>query len=121
MFSDDDLPDEGAQHNKALYINIVCRQLNVPMTLIDNGSAINVCPLRTARRLGIPQEEFKISNQAIRAYDNTRRDTIGVVWINITAVGKALVARTGGCTFHSSSKDQIHTRWSISHDRCFCS
>ena len=55
------------------------------MTLIDNGSAINVYPLRAARKLGIPQEEFKVSNQAIRAYDNTRRDTVGVVWLNITS------------------------------------
>ena len=55
------------------------------MTLIDNGSAINVYPLRAAHTLGIPQEEFKVSNQAIRAYDNTRRDTVGMVWLNITS------------------------------------
>jgi hypothetical protein len=53
------------------------------MTLIDNGSAINVCPLRTAQKLGIPQEEFKENAQSIRAYDNTRRETLGVIWLNI--------------------------------------
>ena len=55
------------------------------MTLIDNGSAINVCPLKTARKLGVLQEEFKASNHAIRAYDNTKRDTMGVLWLNITS------------------------------------
>ena len=51
-FTDDDIPPEGPSHNKSLNINVVCKQLNIPVTLIDNGSAINICPLRTAQRLG---------------------------------------------------------------------
>ena len=84
-FTDDDLPPEGSSHNKSLNINVVCKQLNIPMTLIDNGSAINVCPLRTAQRLGISLEELQPSTQVIRAYDNTRRQALGVTWLDITA------------------------------------
>ena len=54
------------------------------MTLIDNGSAINVFPLRTAQRLGISLEELQPSTQVIRAYDNTRRQALGVTWLDIT-------------------------------------
>ena len=44
-FSDVDLPPEGDKHNKALNLTAICKRMNVPMTLVDNGSAINVCPL----------------------------------------------------------------------------
>ena len=83
-FSDKDLPPEGDQHNKALHLTVVCRQMNVPMSLVDNGSAINVCPLRTAKKLGIKNEELTPSTQGIRAYDNTRRQAVGTIILNIT-------------------------------------
>ena len=82
--SDKDLPPEGDQHNKALHLTVVCRQMNVPMSLVDNGSAINVCPLRTAKKLGIKNEELTPSTQGIRAYDNTRRQAVGTIILNIT-------------------------------------
>lgn len=82
-FSEEDLPEEGSQHNKALYITMICKPLSIPMALVDNGSTINVCPLRVAQRLGISQSEFAESNQAIRAYDNTRRNTLGVIFLNV--------------------------------------
>ena len=58
--------------------------MNVPMSLVDNGSAINVCPLRTAKKLGIKNEELTPSTQGIRAYDNTRRQAVGTIILNIT-------------------------------------
>ena len=64
-FSDRDLPLEGENHNKALHLTVVCRKMNVPMTLVDNGSEINVCPLRTARKLGFKDEDFIPSSQGI--------------------------------------------------------
>jgi len=59
--------------------------MNVPMTLVDNGSAINVCPLRTARMLGIRDEDLSPSTQGIRAYDNSRRQALGTITMNVTA------------------------------------
>src|SRR6187397_1494679 len=76
-FSDKDLPPEGDQHNKDLHLTVVCRQLNVPMSLVDNGAAINVCQLRTTKKLGIKNKEMTPSTQGIRAYDNTRRQALG--------------------------------------------
>src|SRR6185437_9820110 len=72
-FSYKDLPPEGDKHYKALNLTVVCKRMNVPMTLVDNGSAINVCPLRAARMLGIRDEDLTLSTQVIRAYDNTCR------------------------------------------------
>ena len=47
-FTDKELPPEGANHNKPLYISIECREKLIPVVLVDTGSAINVCPSRTA-------------------------------------------------------------------------
>ena len=59
--------------------------MNVPMILVDNGSTINVCPLRTARMLGIRDEHLTPSTQGIRAYENTCRQALGKITMNITA------------------------------------
>ena len=85
IFSDVDLPTEGASHNKALYLTVGCKGHNVPLTLVDTGSAVNVCPLRTALYLGLdPKKDFIASNQGIRAYDNSRRPICGTVQLHIT-------------------------------------
>ncbi|RVW88107.1 hypothetical protein CK203_042911 [Vitis vinifera] len=48
VFSDDDLPQEGSDHTRSLYISVGCSGRRVPFVLLDNGSALNVCPLATA-------------------------------------------------------------------------
>lgn len=47
-FTEEDLPPEGVDHNKPLHITMKCLGKWVPTILFDNGSAIYVCPLRTA-------------------------------------------------------------------------
>ena len=54
------------------------------MVLVDDGSALNVCPLRTASCLGLNMEDFGPSNQYVRAYNNTRREVLGNVTLEIT-------------------------------------
>lgn len=54
------------------------------MTLVDNGSTINVRPLRTALKLGFKEEDFTPSSQGIRAYDNSRRQALGTITMNVT-------------------------------------
>ncbi|XP_021765266.1 uncharacterized protein LOC110729797 [Chenopodium quinoa] len=58
--------------------------MNVPMSLDDNGSAINVGPVCTAKKLGIKDEELTPFIQGIRAYDNACRQAVGTVMLNIT-------------------------------------
>nr|XP_027077061.1 uncharacterized protein LOC113700823 [Coffea arabica] len=56
-FSDEELPAEGTGHNKALYIAVRCNGKMLPKVLIDNGSALNICPWNTLIKLGC-----KVSN-----------------------------------------------------------
>ena len=49
----------------------------VPMELIDNGSALNVCPFRTTLTIGLDVETIIPFLLTIRAYDNTLRKVMG--------------------------------------------
>ena len=50
---------------------------------MDNGSALNVCPLATAIALGFAPSDFGPSTQTVRAYDNTKREVMGTLVIDL--------------------------------------
>ena len=49
----------------------------VLMVLIDNGSALNECPLRTTLTIGLDVETIIPFPLTVRAYDNTLRKVMG--------------------------------------------
>ncbi|XP_077252400.1 uncharacterized protein LOC143891750 [Tasmannia lanceolata] len=65
-----------------------CNKKKVPEVLVDNGSALNVCPLSTATTLGFGPESFIPSEQGIPAYDGTRRDVFGTLVTEIQIEGE---------------------------------
>ncbi|RVW92617.1 Retrovirus-related Pol polyprotein from transposon opus [Vitis vinifera] len=77
VFSDDDLPPEGSNHVRPLFIDVICSGRRVPSVRLDNGSALNVCPLVTAIALGFLPADFRASSQIVRAYDGTQRTVMG--------------------------------------------
>ena len=83
VFSDDDLPPEGSDHVRPLFINVACSGRRVPSVLLDNGSALNVCPLVTAIALGFSPSNFGPSIQTIRAYDGTQRTVMGTLTTHV--------------------------------------
>ncbi|KAL6325955.1 hypothetical protein AAG906_038446 [Vitis piasezkii] len=60
-----------------LYILRLVVQPRVLSVLLDNGSALNVCPLATAIALGYAPSDFGTSTQTVRAYDSTKREVMG--------------------------------------------
>ena len=46
VFSDDDLPLEGRDYHKDLFIKAEVKGKMTCCVMVDNGSAINVCPLK---------------------------------------------------------------------------
>ena len=58
VFSADDLPVGGSDHTMPLYITVGCSGHQVSTVLLDNGSALNVCPLATAVALGFDPSDF---------------------------------------------------------------
>ncbi|KAI8547448.1 hypothetical protein RHMOL_Rhmol07G0196500 [Rhododendron molle] len=87
VFTDKDLPIERTDHNRPLHITVKYRRLWVPTVLIDNGSAINVCPMRVAYRLGLAKKDLALSNLAVKAYDSTRRMVEGTLMLKLDAEG----------------------------------
>ena len=83
VFSVDDLPPEGSNHTRPLYISVGCSGRCVPSVLLDNGSALNVCSLATAIALGFGPSDFVPSTQTVRAYDSTRREVLGTLTLDL--------------------------------------
>ena len=79
MFSDDDLPAERSDHVRPLFIDVACSGCRVSSVLLDNGSALNVCPIVIAITLGFSLTDFGSSSQTVRAYDGTQRTVMGIL------------------------------------------
>ena len=58
VFSDDDLPPEGLDYVHPLFIDVTCSGRRVLSVLLDNGSALNFCPLVIAIALGFSPSDF---------------------------------------------------------------
>ncbi|XP_074288461.1 uncharacterized protein LOC141613616 [Silene latifolia] len=78
-FSDEDLPSIRPKHGLAMYIVVTCLQKHVLMTLVDDGSILNVLPLRTAHVLGLDKKDLTPTTQTVRAFDGTIRRVAGIV------------------------------------------
>ncbi|KAL6334405.1 hypothetical protein AAG906_014983 [Vitis piasezkii] len=62
---------------------VVCSSHRVSSILLDNDSALNVCPLATVVALGFAPSDFGPSTQIVRAYNNTQREVIGTLTIDL--------------------------------------
>ena len=83
VFSNDDFPPKGSNHTHPLYISVGCSGHRVPSVLLDNGSALNVCPLATAIALGYAPSDFSPSTQIVKVYDSTKRKVVGTLEIEL--------------------------------------
>ena len=75
---------KGKHHNDPLHITVDVKGKRILMVLIDDGSALNVCPLKTASCLGLSIGDFMSTDQHVRAYDNSRREVLGIVTLEFT-------------------------------------
>ena len=74
LFSNDKLPLEGKYHTLAMHIMVKCEDMIVTKVLINNGLALNVCPMATLECLKVDMSLIKLSIIIIRAFDGTRRE-----------------------------------------------
>ncbi|PKI73163.1 hypothetical protein CRG98_006450, partial [Punica granatum] len=75
-FSDDELPSEGCAHFRALHIVCKCNNHIVGRVMIDNGSALNVCPVTTLKQMNVDLNRIRPSKTAVRAFDGSRREAL---------------------------------------------
>jgi G-patch domain len=65
------------------YIKVQCNGCHVSFILIDNESALNVCPLRTATKIGIDSNNFRRILGTMKAFDSTSREILGEIDLKI--------------------------------------
>ncbi|XP_070007619.1 uncharacterized protein [Nicotiana sylvestris] len=81
-FSDNELPIEGTQYNRALYLTVKCEDSIVSRVLVDNGSSANICPLSTLQKLKIG-ERIHVNSVCVRGFDGGGKDSIGDVMLEL--------------------------------------
>ena len=83
-FSDEDLPPEERIHNCPLFIHAIVRSKKTSRVMVDDGSAINVCPLRLLHKFGMNVEDLEESNMIIRAYDDSKKPVVRTFKVVVT-------------------------------------
>ncbi|XP_058757379.1 uncharacterized protein LOC131630634 [Vicia villosa] len=78
-FSDEDLPEEGRNHNLALHISVSCKEDSMSNVLIDTGSSLNVMPKSTLAKLSYGGTPMRYSNVLVKAFDGSKKSVIGEV------------------------------------------
>jgi hypothetical protein len=91
-FGEEELGPEG---KKNLHIVCKCKGYVLSRVMIDNGSALNLCPLLTLQQMKIDQSQIRTSKTAVRAFDGTKRDVYGEI---------DLPLEVGPCTFSVTFK-----------------
>ena len=83
-YSNKDLTKKGKHHNDPLHITVDAKGKRIPMVLIDDRNALNVYPLKTTSFLDLSIEDFAPTGQHVRANDNSRREVLGTVALELT-------------------------------------
>lgn len=68
----------------ALHITVSAYGYDIGRVLIDNGSAMNICPLVTFKHLGLTEDQIRNNGVVIRAFDGSKHETLGEVDLNVT-------------------------------------
>ena len=76
-FCDDDLPEEGKDHNLALHISMNCKDDAMSNVLVDTGSSLNVLPKSTLAKLSYQGPPMRQSGVVVKAFDGSRKTVIG--------------------------------------------
>ncbi|XP_039068416.1 uncharacterized protein LOC120214647 [Hibiscus syriacus] len=83
-FSDDEIPSEMMGNPKALHITIRCKGHVLSRVLINNGSALNVMPLVTLKKLPVDSTHIRNFQSIVRAFDGTKKEVLGKIDIPLT-------------------------------------
>ena len=83
-YFDKDLTKKGKHHNYPLHITADAMGKRILIVLVDIGSALNVCPLKTVSYLGLSIDDFVPTDQHVRAYNNSRREVSGTIPLELT-------------------------------------
>ena len=107
------------RHIKLLYIRAHLNGRSVSKVLIDNGSTINVMPLRMLRALGMTINDMIETEVVVSAFTREVSKTLGILHINITIGSKTTLSVffvIDSITNYNIlfGMDWIHANWYVS-------
>ncbi|XP_070036516.1 uncharacterized protein [Nicotiana tomentosiformis] len=83
-FSDDELPMEGTEHNRALYLTVKFEDSIVSRVLVNNCSSANMCPLSTLQKLKISTERIHMNSVCVRGFDGGVKYYVGDIMLELS-------------------------------------
>ncbi|XP_039050209.1 uncharacterized protein LOC120191305 [Hibiscus syriacus] len=83
-FSDDEIPSGIMGNPKALHITIRCKGYVLSRVLIDNGSALNVIPLVTLKKLSVDSTHMRNCQCIVRAFYGIKKEVMRKIDIPLT-------------------------------------
>jgi len=83
-FSDEELPEEGRNHNLALHISINCKTNALSNVLVDIGLSLNVMAKTTYDQLSYQGTPLRRSEVVVKDFDGSRKNVHGAVDLPIT-------------------------------------
>ncbi|KAI5409968.1 hypothetical protein KIW84_055435 [Lathyrus oleraceus] len=75
----EELPEEGRNHNLALHISMNCKKDALSNVLVDTGSSLNVLPKSTLSKLSYQGAPMRYNGVIVKAFDGSRKTVIGEV------------------------------------------
>ena len=78
-FCDEELPEEGRNHNLALHISMNCKEDVLSNILVDTGSLLNMLPKSALVRLSYQGSPMRYSGVVVKVFGGSRKIVIGEV------------------------------------------
>lgn len=78
-FCDEELPEEGINHNFTFHISMNYKEDALSNVLVDTGLSLNVLPKSTLGRLSYQGAPMRYNDVVVRAFDGSRKIVIGEV------------------------------------------
>jgi hypothetical protein len=82
-FNDEDLLLGSKLHNRSLFIKGYVDEKMVNRILVDDGSTVNILPLKNMKEQGIPMDELFPSHLMIQSFNQGGQNTIGKIRLAI--------------------------------------
>lgn len=86
-FTDEDLLLGDYEHNRPLFVTGDLAGERINRILLDAGSAVNILPLKTLKKVGLTPAQLRSSNLMIQGFNQGGQRTMGVITLDLDIQG----------------------------------
>lgn len=82
-FESDSFLLDSNEHNRPLYLEGILNRKPVKRILVDPGSAVNLLPLRTLRKVGHQPRDLEAANCIIQGFNQRGQEAMGTIRLTL--------------------------------------